>query len=351
MLDFFQEIHNSLSSGKELVVATIISDSGSTPRTAGSKMIVYGDGHISGTIGGGAVEGDAIGKALNLFETRGCDLVSYDLNHNSNRTRMDLICGGRMQVLLEYVPVTSLDMEIYQTVCEQIRQSRPCVLIGKVSEANDQITVQRAVVTAEKKSIGAFQLTDEDFEVLEKGGKHTMNTNLVEVAQQRYLVERILPPETIYLVGGGHVSKEIAGLTKYLGFRTIVIDDRAEFANTERFKDVDGVKVCPGFFDVFKDFEITADSYIIIVTRGHSFDKEVLSQALRTEAGYIGMIGSRRKRESIYQKLIDEGLERSLLEKVYCPIGVPIEAETPAEIGISVVAQLIQHRAGRKNRG
>lgn len=351
MTEIYEEIYQSLSKGIDMAMVTIVSDSGSTPRTSGSKMIVYGDGQISGTIGGGAVEGDAVKKALNLFTTKGCDLVSYNLNQGDNLAQMDLICGGRMQVLMEYVPVDGRNIELYRSVLEHMRRSCSCLLVGKVGDAADRIVVDRGIATVEKRWNGAFQLTDEQLEMLEKGGRDSAGTAWVEIGEHRYVVDRVLPPDTIYLVGGGHVSKEIAALTKQVGFQTFVIDDRTEFANTDRFKDADGVKVCPGFTDVFADFNITAKSYIIIVTRGHSFDKEVLAQALRTEAGYIGMIGSRRKRESIYQKLIQEGFDQSLIEQVYCPIGIPIDAETPAEIGISVVAQLIQHRAGRKNRG
>jgi xanthine dehydrogenase accessory factor len=345
-----EEIEQSVRKGIDLVLVTIVSDSGSTPRTSGSKMIVYGDGQIVGTIGGGPVEGDAIDRALTLFTTQGCDIVSYNLNQNDNLAKMDLICGGRMQVLMEYISADNQGIELFQTICEQSRLSRSCILVRQLKETADHLRVDRAVVTAENSWIGTFNLPADQLQMLEKGGSNAM-TSWAEIGEGRYVVEWFLPPETIYLVGGGHVSKEIATLTKMVGFRTVVMDDRAEFANTNRFKDVDGVKVCPGYTDIFADFEITANSYIVILTRGHSFDKEALGQALQTDAGYIGMIGSRRKRQSIYGQLLKEGFEQSLLDQVNCPIGLPIGAETPAEIGISVVAQLIQHRAGRKTSG
>lgn len=351
MTEIFQEIYHSLREGKELVLATIASSSGSTPRTSGSKMIVYGDGRISGTIGGGAVEGDVIQKALTLFTTLGWTFSSYNLNPSGNAEQMDLVCGGQMQVLMEHVPVNSKNIELYGVVCEEIQQSRSFLWIGKVNEGTKNLHLDRAIQTATRKWFGSFQQTDEFLEVFGAGDLGSRETRLVEVGQQRFVVESVVAPHTVYLVGGGHVSKEIAALTKQLGFRTVVIDDRMEFANSDRFRDADGVHVCPRFADVFADFDISVNSYIIIATRGHSFDKEVLGQALKTDAGYIGMIGSSRKRQSIYQKLLKEGFEQSLIDQVYCPIGLPIEAETPAEIGISVVAQLIQHRAGQKSRG
>jgi xanthine dehydrogenase accessory factor len=144
------------------------------------------------------------------------------------------------------------------------------------------------------------------------------------------------------------VSREIAWLTNRLAFHTIVIDDRPEFANAERFPSADAVLVYPDYRHVFGDFDIDADSCIVIVTRGHRFDKQVLAQALESKAGYIGIIGSARKRNTIYQALISEGVDPDELERVHCPVGLAIDAETPAEIAVSIVAQLIQHRAHRR---
>ncbi|MHB8811092.1 MAG: XdhC family protein, partial [Desulfobulbaceae bacterium] len=175
-------------------------------------------------------------------------------------------------------------------------------------------------------------------------------TSLFETNARQYVVAPIRPPDTVYLMGAGHVAKEVAHLAKKVGFRTLVFDDRAEFANPARFPDADGVFVCKSFANVFAEYSVAPGSYIIIVTRGHRFDKEILAQALRADAGYIGMIGSRRKRESVYQALRQEGFSQRDLARVHCPIGLEIDAETPAEIGVSVIAQLIQHRADRRDK-
>jgi len=173
--------------------------------------------------------------------------------------------------------------------------------------------------------------------------------SFIECNKSAYLVEALKPPETLYLFGAGRVAKEIAALSKKVGFRIIVFDDRVEFANADSFPEADEITVCPEFAEVFNGFHTTSNDFIVIVTRGHRFDKQVLAQALQTKAGYIGMIGSKRKRDSIYKELIDQGAEQSALEQVCCPVGIAIDAETPAEIGVSVVAQMIQHRAKRRN--
>jgi len=128
-------------------------------------------------------------------------------------------------------------------------------------------------------------------------------------------------------------------------FRTVVLDDRAEFANRKRFAETDEVIVLENFDNAFGGVVIDPDAYIVIVTRGHSHDKTVLAQALKTDAGYIGMIGSRTKRDTIYRALKQEGFTQTDIDRVHSPIGMDIGAETPEEIAISIVAELVRVRA------
>jgi xanthine dehydrogenase accessory factor len=137
----------------------------------------------------------------------------------------------------------------------------------------------------------------------------------------------------------------VAALTRRVGLHTVVLDDRAEYANQERFPGADDIIVLASFENAFQDIEIGADSYLVIVTRGHSHDRTVLAQALGSRAGYIGMMGSRRKRDTIYESLIREGFQREDLQRVRCPIGLEIGAESPEEIAVSIVAELILVRS------
>ena len=350
MPEMLPEIYQALVDGQELVVATIISDSGSTPRTAGSKMVVYPDGRTSGTIGGGAVEADVIHTAHHLFETRGAVMAAYDLSQDGHADAMDLVCGGKMTVLIEHVAVSDENLALYGAAQDELKMSRPFYWIGAIAGDGAHCRVARAVLKTGNRSIGSFQPGDELIKALSQGDFGTNQTASVERDGQSYVIESIRPPDTLYLIGAGHVAQKIAALARKVGFRLRIFDDRPEFANPARFPDAEEISICPEFSDVFDGLGMTAGSYIVIVTRGHRFDKKVLAQALRTGAGYIGMIGSRRKKAHIYKTLIDEGFEPNALDQVFCPIGLPIAAETPAEIGVSVVAQLIQHRAARKHR-
>jgi len=344
----FHEIHQALLDGQELAVATIIGDRGSTPRTSGSKMIVYRNGGITGTIGGGAVEGDVIQRAMRLFETRGAQIVSYDLSRNANLHRMDVICGGRMQVLIEHVPAHEKNIELYNAAQEEISMSRSFFWIGKITDDRTQLKVEHAILKARNEYIGPPQAEQAMRRLVESKVPIAAGCYFSQNRDHSYVIESIRPPDTLFLFGAGHVAKEIAALGQKVGFRIVVADDRAEFANTDRFPDADEILVRPGFTEVFNGFQTHPGDFVVIVTRGHRFDREVLAQALQTQAGYIGMIGSRRKRETIYRELMDQGVSPGVLEQVHCPIGLSINAETPAEIAVSVVAQLIHLRAKSK---
>ena len=153
-------------------------------------------------------------------------------------------------------------------------------------------------------------------------------------------IEPLLPQPTLYIFGAGHISLSVSKIAKMVGFRVIVIDDRAEFANPERFPEADEI-VAEDFSAAFSRLTVNKSSYIAIVTRGHQFDEKVLEWAVKTEARYIGMIGSKKKNEVIFAHLQSKGISRDILEQVHTPIGLDIGAETPEEIAVSIMAELI----------
>jgi xanthine dehydrogenase accessory factor len=135
----------------------------------------------------------------------------------------------------------------------------------------------------------------------------------------------------------------VAYLASYVDFKVVLVDDREEFASPKKVPEADQIHVI-GFQDASSHLLLDEDSYVVIVTRGHAHDKTVLAQALRTNAGYIGMIGSRRKIKLIFESLLTEGFTREDLQRVHAPIGLPIGGETPQEIGMSIVAQMVELR-------
>jgi xanthine dehydrogenase accessory factor len=155
------------------------------------------------------------------------------------------------------------------------------------------------------------------------------------------------PLRELVVVGAGHVAQPMAHLGSMLGYRVTVLDDRPDFATRERFPDADRL-VRVDFSDPFADVRIHQRSHLLLVTRGHKYDYECLIRALRTDPppAYIGMIGSRRRVRATYVQLLDEGIDRSLLERIHAPVGLDIGAETPEEIAVAVAAELVMLARG-----
>jgi xanthine dehydrogenase accessory factor len=164
-----------------------------------------------------------------------------------------------------------------------------------------------------------------------------------ENKRMEILLEPIFSEPAVYIFGGGHVSEQLASLAKKVHFKVVVIDDREMFANRERFPEADEVIVSE-FERCFDQLNIDDSSYIVIVTRGHLYDGFVLEQALKSNARYIGMIGSKKKIRTLYQNLMQKGMTKETLDRVYAPIGIDINSETPEEIAVSIVAELIKVR-------
>ena len=157
------------------------------------------------------------------------------------------------------------------------------------------------------------------------------------------------PPATLVIVGGGHIGKALATIGDLCGFSVVVVDDRPEYASRERFPEADRV-ICGDFAEVLGELPIDANSYIVTVTRGHKHDEISLRQVAESEAAYVGMIGSKRRVSAVLQHLIDEGLDAEAVRRVHTPIGLDIGAETPEEIAVAIMAEVVQVRRGGSGR-
>jgi xanthine dehydrogenase accessory factor len=191
----------------------------------------------------------------------------------------------------------------------------------------------REVIESEKPKHLTFSL----------GQDAAYDNGLICGGQLNIFVEPVIPQPRAFIFGGGHVSKSISKVATLAGFSTVIVDDREAFANPERFPEADET-YADEYEAVFQKLEITSSSYLIIVTRGHRDDMRVLRWAVGTPAKYIAMIGSKRKTISVIHELEKEGIERATFEKIFAPMGLEIGAESPEEIAVSVVAEMIAVR-------
>jgi xanthine dehydrogenase accessory factor len=348
MIKFLQRICHLLEEGDDLVLATVIGQSGSTPRSVGAKMIVRPNGAIFGTIGGGLVEFQTQNLAREVFKTGKALTEKIEFKGADAATSNQMICGGSMEILLEILLADPQNLKDVQELIVALEKGLTCFLIkslditGKAMRRAEWLLAHNGSVM-----LGTFLCPTPMITQLTGEAVKAKQPLVVSLEDKRFYVEPTVVPGTVYLFGAGHVSRAVAELASLVDFRTVVVDDRDEFANTERFPKADQIKVIPSFHRAFEELQIGRDSYLVIMTRGHLHDKTVLEQAIKTDASYIGMIGSRRKRDLIYEEMLEKGVTKYELGRVCAPIGLAIGAETPEEIAISIVAELIQTRADR----
>jgi xanthine dehydrogenase accessory factor len=343
MIKWVRTVHDMLIRQQPLVMALILSHEGSTPRSAGTRMMLGTDGVFIGTIGGGRIEADVMETARHMLGKPGAVIRSFDLT-SEIADAMDMICGGKLDILVESIPPNNTNRLFFSALLQILEDHQKGYLITEIPGSDSPIQqVRHAFMLADGGMIGDVDIRTTIGSIPQK----LSSPILVESGDRRFLIEPAMAAGTVYLFGAGHVSLHTACLARMVGFEVVVLDDRVEFANTRRFPDADAVRVISSFDMALEGFSIGADSYLVILTRGHLHDKTVLHQALKTQAGYIGMIGSRKKRDAVYRTLENEGFSEADFAKVHCPIGLSIGAQTPEEIAVSIVSELIHARSLR----
>jgi xanthine dehydrogenase accessory factor len=311
-------------------------------------MVVTDHGRAIGTIGGGLLEARVLENAKTVLLSKVPLLIPFDMAH-SDIASMDMICGGRLEVLLEAIDPGSPGAAVYEAWLQADRVSDPGLLIVALRLSGGELErVTHGVLQGRQVICGDLDLTPPALEALLRDHAGAASPRTVVCSNWVVLVESHLPAETVFVFGAGHVAQPTARLAKMVGFRVCVVDDRPEFANADRFPDADLIRVVAEFDSALEGLEIDRSGYVVILTRGHLHDRTVLMQALRTEAGYIGMIGSRRKREQVLHSLLEEGFSAADLNRVHSPIGIDIGAESCEEIAVSIVAELVHTRARRR---
>lgn len=336
---FFPTIHERLARGEDVAVATIFESVGSSPRHAGAKMAVFLDGSIHGTIGGGWLEAAAIETAKKAIQSGIGSLFHFDLT-NEDAALSDMICGGHGDILISVYSAS--DASVHEVIAAAARaeaENRPGWLLTRVNAEGG--SNQFCFIAEDGTKVNPFKGSGFDLSELRgTPGRISVHSGILE--RDDIYLETIQPATRVYIFGGGHVAKETAFLLNLASFRTIVIDDRIEFVGADRFPNSERIHV-ENFGDLSR-FILSGRDLVVILTRGHLGDYDVLKWALTTDAPYIGMIGSRTKREKIFARLRSEGVSDEAIQRVTSPIGIPIAGETPFEIAVSITAQLIDFR-------
>ncbi|HKI99796.1 MAG TPA: XdhC/CoxI family protein [bacterium] len=336
----YEELEAQLRAGKPVVQATVIQTRGSTPRKEGSTMLVRADGSLVGTIGGGCGEAGVIQKAkLSLLDGQVREELA-DLTEDIS-TETEAVCGGTLRVFIEPWEPTPQRIELAHLLEELSSGNKPVVLHQVVKQRGEDVPPgQRLILDADGKPLYSDLPEGVPLPAAPTGRPHQMKT----VDGLQIYTERWDPVPTLVIIGAGHIAEPLEALGRMAGFRTVVVDDRTLFANRQRFPDADQV-VCGPILDVCRQIDVSPHHYFVLVTRGHTLDMDALRVMIgRDPVAYLGMIGSKRRVGAVFELLEKEGFGRELFQHVYAPIGLNIGAETPAEIAVSVMAEIISVR-------
>lgn len=327
------QIANGLTQNRSVVLVHVLSATGGSPRKTGAVMGVFEDGSTLGTIGGGKVEFTATVFAQEMLGEKHPEscLQEYALTSNE-AAGIGMACGGQMLVYFQYIAPNPSTAHFFQTVVNNLSLNESLWYLLDIDHThwcaalqNEQgVLCQLGEMTTEP-----YQLQNPVWESAKDGAGR--------------LILPITGRGKVYVFGAGHVSQQLVPLLEKVDFSCIVVDNREEFANAERFPNTP--VVVEEFVGVMDSFCVTKNDYIVIMTRGHMSDYDVLLQALKTPARYIGLIGSKNKINTTYDRLLqEEKVQYAQLKRITAPIGLSIGAQTPEEIAVCIAAQLIQVR-------
>ncbi len=332
MRKMFEILTERSQKNQSTMLVTVVADVGSAPRGAGASMIVGEEGRILGTIGGGMLEYRSTQEAQkDLAEGKG-QLRQYRLT-KQEVAGLGMVCGGNVDVLFTYIAPTDENKAVLTAARDHLIDHRTGWLLlpldgsglGFYSDKKGLLGLD--VETAP----GRTELID-----------HT--TSIIETPSGKYYTQKLMNTSRAYIFGGGHLAQELVPLLDHLGFRCVVTDDRPEFSTKELFPNAEEVHTY-NYSELDGKFEMQPQDYIVIVTRGHVGDYECEKFALKTPAYYIGAVGSRAKIAEVNKKLRADGFTDEDIGRITTPIGIDIKSETPAEIAVSIAAQLIERRA------
>jgi len=355
MKNIYLQIPDQLSDNIPLVLATVTRTKGSTPQKPGSSALFTRKGLLSGTVGGGIVEGKINKIADDAVLSKESGLFHFDLAHDISNTS-EAICGGEISVLLD------ANVNEHKIVFEQIKKSMkdriPGVLITKVTGlTGEKVLINRYWFNETVKP----QIPDDLFnridpvisDLLSSGGHSDYREVEVTIsgaeAYSLFFLEPVFPSDHLVIAGAGHIGRALAHFGQLLDFEVTVIDDRPEYANIENIPDADHI-IVNGIGEVMQEIKKNDNTYVVIVTRGHKDDAEALKPCIGGDMAYTGMIGSKKKIAKMRQSFIEKGwASPAEWDKIYAPVGLDIRSQTVEEIAVSIAAQLVLVRNSRKS--
>jgi len=352
MRDVLSDIDRWRAHGKPIAVATVIQTWGSAPRGVGAKMGMTPDNEISGSVSGGCVEGAVFETGVDVLQTGKPQLLHFGVADDT-AWEVGLACGGTIDVF-----VAALDPSLYEAVRAALLEERPfatvtvirgpaerlgqAMLIGDDGEVVGALggALDEQAIPAAKAALGAGQSQRVTLSLPARGGG--ASPEHVEV-----FVEVSLPSPTLVVVGGVHIAIALATLAKTLGYRTIVVDPRKAFGSEARFPAARVDQLIQRWPDeALAQIGLTRSTAVAMITHDPKLDDPALAAALRSDAFYVGALGSRKTHAARLARLREQGFGDAELGRIRAPVGLAIGAVSPVEIAVSILAEMTQSLRG-----
>jgi xanthine dehydrogenase accessory factor len=364
--ELFQEIIHELQSGETVAMATIVKRKGSVPREVGAKMLVHRGGMISGTVGGGCGEAEVWRSALNVIDTKRPTVVQVDLTEEIAMESQG-VCGGIFDVFVQPWHNSLLpgqpDMQDFASAINAALEGERAVVLASIiasSGAGNSCVGQQMLIHENGETLGALMLPDASnglTQQLHESAQKAITTGKPHIEKiqgsakdwAEIFIEPFVPDPVLLIAGAGHIAAPLASLAHLMNFSVSVTDDRASFANRERFPTAKLLLV-GDIESILKNYPITPRTHIVLVTRAHAHDVQGLRAIIDSPAAYIGMIGSQRRVWAVFKLLHEEGVPSEKLIRVRAPIGLDLGGGTPEEIALSIMAEIIKLRHGGSGR-
>lgn len=348
MRDVLDDLDRWQRQSEQVAIATLTEVRGSAPRLPGARFCATRSGEVSGSVSGGCIEADLYEHAMQVLDGDRPAVVQYGIS-DELAFEVGLSCGGEIEVLVE--PFRS--DAVWEALREALIGQRSAVLAVGLEPA--EIAGRRMVVFEDGATTGSVEagldgaIAEQAGGLLSAGG--TRRLALGEPGAERAVfLEAFRPPPHLFLLGAAFAAPPLARMASEAGFHVTVVDPRSAFATRERFPSVD--KLIVGWpNEALEGADLGPHSYIVMLLHDEKFDVPALVPALRSEAGYIGVMGSRRTHERRLEQLRDEGCDDAALARLRAPIGLNIGGREPAEIAVSILAEMLAVRYGRDPRG
>jgi xanthine dehydrogenase accessory factor len=357
MNSMYRQVRQFLEEGETLAIATIVSTLGSTPREVGAQMVITASGEILGTVGGGCGEAEVRREAVQVIRSRKPAMVKVELMDDIE-SNSPAVCGGILNVFVDpwWNDPASIGLKLADALLQVQKDGAAAVVATVVDAANcpDTAAGDKCFIRDGVVKTGNIRNKELLQAVLHEGETRMRREECLQVAltlpgtdRKAEVFFEVLPAmRKVIIVGAGHLAIPLVKFAKILDFHITVLDDRVIYANRERFPDVDAVLV-GDMAETLRGIKITPQTYIVLITRGHQFDEPCLREVIHSPAKYIGMIGSKRRIKACFIRFRDEeGIPEELLKKVYAPIGLDIKAESPEEIALSIISEMVKVRRG-----